>query len=147
MRVLSAAIFILFSCATLTGQEHQESIESRLNLDERKSAICSRNARERAEASGIKLLVVAGHCFSGCPVSLPKPWYPEWARRNRWQGQVRVEVISDDTGEVVLAKILDGPAPFYQPALAAARASVHSRIVACGEPVYYRWVVRYMFTL
>jgi TonB family protein len=78
---------------------------------------------------------------------MPLPDYPEWARRNRWSGKVVVEAIANTEGKVVAAQVSEGPGVFYQPALLAARSSIHQPRTACGEPIFFRWRITYLFSI
>jgi hypothetical protein len=138
---------MVFLSSTLPGQSHPEAILMRLREDERKVVACERKLDEAAKVEGVRRIPVAGHCLSGCPVHLPKPIFPEWARRNRWTGSVLVDVIADTEGKVVSSRLISGPEPFRQPSLDAARRSMHSPRTACGERIFFRWQITYIFIL
>ena len=107
-------------CACGWAQVSEKHILARLQSDEAKLVACERKAEEAAAISGAKRVRISNHCFGGCPRHMPKPFYPEWARRNRWAGSVVVDAIANDEGKVVSAEVTEGPGVFHQSALLAA---------------------------
>ncbi|MBA2620108.1 MAG: energy transducer TonB [Acidobacteria bacterium] len=67
--------------------------------------------------------VVNAGVLNGRAVSLPKPAYPPIARQMRAAGQVVVQVVVDETGNVTAARATSGNALLRPPAEAAARQS------------------------
>ena len=115
--------------------------------DQRHLAECQKLAREEQIAKFEKPLpLISGHCYSGeCPVSLPKPWYPNVARQNKINGQVVVDALVDEQGKVAYARFVSGPAVFREPAITAAYRAVHQRKQACGRPIKFWWRIKYNF--
>ena len=59
--------------------------------------------------------------LNGSALSLPPPIYPDNARRARVEGAVEVEVVIDENGKVVSAKVVSGPAALRDSAVQAAQ--------------------------
>lgn len=57
------------------------------------------------------------------------------ARRLRGIPPVEVEIVVDQNGDVVSAKVLSGPAPLHQAALEAARQWKFQPFLDNGEPI------------
>ena len=64
---------------------------------------------------------IEGGLLNSKALSLPKPEFPEEARRVKASGKVTVAVTVDESGKVISAKALDGPLPLRAAAEAAAR--------------------------
>jgi TonB family protein len=78
-------------------------------------------------------------------VSLPKPVFPEEARRIRSSGRVTVRVVVDETGKVISAQAIDGPAPLREAAEAAARQARFEPTVKDGITVKIAGTLTYDF--
>lgn len=81
----------------------------------------------------------------GCPVSLPKPYFPKDARRWRINGAVVVNAIVDENGNVVYAKASKGPSLLRTGAVEAAYLSRYQRRIACEKPIKFRVTITYNF--
>ncbi|MBX3291089.1 MAG: energy transducer TonB [Acidobacteria bacterium] len=116
--------------------------------DERAVVACERQIREQQiKEFGKPLPRISGHCFSGCPISVTKPHYPEIAKRNRISGDVVVRAIVDEEGNVVFAKVIKGRGIFRASALAAAYHSRYQPKVTCGDrKIKFWWQIRYHFS-
>jgi TonB family protein len=64
---------------------------------------------------------IEGGLLNSKALSLPKPVFPEEARRVKASGKVTVAVTVDESGKVIAAKAIDGPLPLRASAEAAAR--------------------------
>lgn len=115
--------------------------------DERALEACKKSIREaQIEEFGKPLPEISGHCWSGCPTSMPKPSYPEAAKRNRFSGVVIVSAVADENGKVVYARMIKGNAIFRRSALAAAYASTYQPKMICGQRrIKFRWYITYNF--
>ena len=78
-------------------------------------------------------------------VSLPKPVFPEEARRIRSSGRVTVRVVVDETGKVISAQAIDGPAPLREAAEAAARQAKFEPTVKDGITIKITGTLTYDF--
>ena len=90
---------------------------------------------------------VSGGVLNGKAISLPKPDYPDAARRLRAAGMVTVEVIIDVNGRVISAKATSG-APLLRDA--AERAAMQARFTPAllsGQPIKVSGQINYNFSL
>ena len=78
-------------------------------------------------------------------VSLPKPVFPEEARRIRASGKVSVRVVVDENGKVISAQATDGPLPLREAAEAAARQATFAPTVKDGITVKVTGLLTYDF--
>lgn len=91
--------------------------------------------------------VISGGIVNGKAKLLPKPVYPESARIARIAGEVKIEVLIDETGKVITAKAVDGVdnAALRQASEAAALLAEFSPTRLSGKPVKVRGVITYNF--
>ena len=89
---------------------------------------------------------VSGGVLNGSAISLPAPIYPESAKRLRLSGVVTIEVVIDETGKVISARAVDGPAPLREVALQAALRARFSPTKLSGQPVKVTGTINYKFT-
>jgi TonB family protein len=80
-------------------------------------------------------------------LSLPRPQYPEAARRMRAAGAVRVLVTIDESGRVISARAEGGHVLLREPAVNAARQARFSPALVSGRPVAVSGFITYMFSL
>jgi TonB family protein len=115
--------------------------------DEKAVAACSKAIREeQIRKFGKPLPKISGHCWDGCPVRVVKPYYPEAARRLKISGQVLVDAIVDEKGNVIFAKIIKGNGLLRKTALDAAYVSQYQPKITCGNrPIKFRWTIKYYF--
>ena len=90
---------------------------------------------------------IEGGTLNSKAVSMPKPAYPEEAKRLKVQGLVSVRVVVDENGKVTSAKAIDGPAPLREAAEAAARAATFAPVTQDGITVKVTGVLTYNFVL
>lgn len=91
--------------------------------------------------------VVSKGVINGQAISLPKPAYPEMARRIRLQGMVSVQVLIDEEGRVISAKAISG-SPFLT--VEAQKAAMQARFSPTrlgDQPVKVSGVITYNFVL
>jgi protein TonB len=93
--------------------------------------------RERAAINGGKL--------NSKVLNLPKPEYPEMARRAGASGTVAVEVTIDESGNVIAARAIEGHPLLQAAAVAAARGAQFVPTRLNGEPVKVTGVLTYEF--
>ena len=58
---------------------------------------------------------INGGILNGKAMSLPKPVYPEQAKADKLEGIVRIEVVVDESGEVISAEPASGLVDVYRP--------------------------------
>ena len=90
---------------------------------------------------------ISGGVLNGRAVSLPRPPYPETARRARSAGTVSVEVTIDEGGKVIAARAVSGPALLRAAAVSAARLARFSPTLISGRPVQVTGIINYNFSL
>ena len=90
---------------------------------------------------------ISAGVVNGKAISLPKPVYPDDARRLRIAGVVAVKVVIDENGMVVSAEAVSGPenASLRQAAEAAAMQAKFSPTLLSGQPVKVSGVITYNF--
>ena len=90
---------------------------------------------------------VSGGVLNGTAVNLPQPLYPEAAKRMRIGGTVSIEVVLDESGKVVSAVAVSGPALLREAAIQAALKARFSPTKLSGQPVKVSGVINYKFAL
>ncbi len=83
---------------------------------------------------------------NGIAVSLPKPPYPPTARAINLTGSVNVQVLIDESGDVVSAKAIDGHPFFRQDAERAARKAKFKPTLLSDQPVKVTGIIVYKFS-
>lgn len=78
-------------------------------------------------------------------VALPKPLFPEEAKRIKVSGKVTVRVVVDEDGKVISAQATDGPLPLREAAEAAARKATFQPTVKDGITVKVAGTLTYDF--
>lgn len=76
---------------------------------------------------------------------MPRPVYPEMARRARIFGKVNVEVTIDEKGQVISARPVSGPSMLRGAAADAARLARFNPLLYAGRPVQATGVIIYNF--
>lgn len=85
--------------------------------------------------------------FFPTAINLQKPEYPNFAREHKISGMVEVEIISDEQGFVIYAKVISGKKLFYESAERAACASKFMPVLYCDKPVKQKRIIQYVFVL
>jgi TonB family protein len=89
---------------------------------------------------------ISGGVLNGKAVSLPLPPYPDAAAAVKASGAVNVQVVVDESGNVVSAIAVAGHPLLRAAAVDAARAATFSPVILNGEPARITGVVTYVFT-
>lgn len=99
------------------------------------------------EATPAEKVIIGYDVKVGKAKSLPKPVYPESARNAGIAGEVKIEVLIDQTGKVIEAKAVGGveDLALRQASEAAALQAEFSPTPLSGEPVKVRGVITYNF--
>lgn len=84
---------------------------------------------------------------NGSAVSFPKPAYPAAAKALRASGAVSVEVLIDETGNVISANAVSGHPLLRQASVQAARGAKFKPTMLDGEAVKVKGVIVYNFVL
>ncbi|MDX6269731.1 MAG: periplasmic protein TonB [Acidobacteriota bacterium] len=90
---------------------------------------------------------VSGGVLNGKAVEMPKPVYPEAARRSKLGGVVTVEVVIDASGKVIGARAVSGPEMLRDAAERAARMAKFTPALLSGQPVRVSGIISYNFSL
>jgi len=91
--------------------------------------------------------IISKGVITGLAISLPKPAYSAMAKQIHLQGQVNVQVLIDETGRVVSAKVVSGH-PLL--AIEAQRAALQARFSPTklgDQPVKVSGIITYNFVL
>lgn len=88
---------------------------------------------------------LTGGVLNGRALSLPAPAYPSEAKRLRAIGIVRVQVLIDETGKVVEAKVLCGHPIFAKPSLESAYKARFTPTKLSGMAVKVNGLIVYNF--
>ena len=138
--------FCLDCVAQIKG-DRVRTLLSEVREDEKLVAECEQKARECQIATFGRILPkITGHCWEGCPRSTPKPYYPREARRLGISGQVKVETIVGENGDVVYARVIKGVPFLSQAAERAANLSSYTPKKTCGDKsIKFRWTITYNF--
>ncbi len=85
--------------------------------------------------------------LSPSAIGLVKPFYPNFARENKFFGTVFVEVIFDEKGFVISAQAVKGNKIFYNSAEKAACASIFTPVRYCKKALKQQRIIVYNFVL
>lgn len=80
-------------------------------------------------------------------IDLPQPEYPKAAMSTRAEGNVEVQILVDEKGEVTNASAVSGDPLFSEVAAAAARKAKFSRAKLSRDPARIYGVINYTFTM
>lgn len=100
---------------------------------------------ENSTASSGVAKPIEGGVLNSKATSLPKPVYPQEARRLKVSGRVTVRVVVDENGKVISAKATDGPLPLREAAEAAAREATFAPTTKDGITVKVAGTLTYDF--
>jgi protein TonB len=90
---------------------------------------------------------ISAGVLNGKALEMPKPLYPETARRAKMTGMVSVEVVIDASGKVIGARAVSGPEMLRDAAERAARQAKFTPALLSGQPVRVSGVINYNFSL
>lgn len=85
--------------------------------------------------------------IKGNAISLPKPIYSEIAKKIKVQGDVTVQILIDENGNVISAKAVTGHPLLIPEVLKAARQARFKPTLLSGQPVKVSGLITYSFTL
>jgi protein TonB len=94
-----------------------------------------------------KILKVSDGVLNGQATSLPKPLYPLIAKQARVQGKVAVQILIDETGKVLSAKVVSGPPLLIVEAQRAAMQARFEPTRLSGQPVKVSGIITYNFVM
>ena len=88
---------------------------------------------------------IEGGVLNSKALTLPKPGYPDEAKRLKISGRVTVRVVVDENGKVTSAQATDGPVPLREAAEAAARQATFAPTTKDGITVKVTGTLTYDF--
>ena len=91
--------------------------------------------------------VISGGVLNGKAISKPQPAYPPIAKAAGASGNVTVQVLVDENGNVVTASAVSGHPLLKASAVAAARQAKFRPTLLSGTPVKVTGVITYNFVL
>lgn len=136
----------------LLGHDHPEYLKTRdryfclayETLQERKLKDFAAKLGETSDPA--KPDTFGGEVLNGRAISLPKPTYPEEARREHAQGTVVIKVTIDELGKVIQAEDMCGGNPLLvKPSLQSAREARFTPTKLSGQPLKVTGVITYNF--
>jgi TonB family protein len=90
---------------------------------------------------------LSGGVLNGKATSLPKPVYPQAAQAVRASGEVKIQVMVDENGDVISASAFSGHPLLRQSAEQAARLAKFAPTVMGGKTIRMQGVLIYNFVL
>lgn len=102
--------------------------------------------KEESSTESAPRAPISGGVLNGKAVSLPQPEFPAIAKSARASGSVTVEIMIDETGNVIAAHAVSGHPLLQAAAVKAARQASFSPTRLNGEPVKVSGVLIYTFT-
>lgn len=92
-------------------------------------------------------IYLPGECLGGKAIKLPAPGYPDRAKAERATGKVQVEVLVDETGKVISARALSGPASLRDASVNASYGARFQPAIVDGRAFKTWGVITYTFTI
>jgi protein TonB len=89
---------------------------------------------------------ISGGVLNGKALDMPKPLYPDMARRAHVMGVVTVEVVIDVSGKVIGARAVSGPQMLREAAERAAQQAKFTPALLGGQPVRVSGIINYNFS-
>jgi TonB family protein len=99
------------------------------------------------DASNLPVVHRSEEALRKAAIDLPQPEYPKTAMSTRAEGNVEVQILVDEKGEVMNASAVSGNPLFSEGAAAAARKARFSRAKLSREPARIYGVINYSFTM
>lgn len=90
---------------------------------------------------------VSGGILNGKAISKPQPVYPPVALDAGVSGTVNVQIVVDESGEVISAKAISGHRLLQQAAVEAAHRARFSPTLLSGQPVKVSGMISYNFVV
>jgi len=97
--------------------------------------------------SAPKKTIVAGGILNGKAIYKPQPTYPPIAKAARASGLVSVQIVVDESGQVIHAEAISGHPLLRQVCVDAAMQSRFSPTRLSGQPVKVSGIITYNFVL
>ena len=151
---LMASLLICLTGVNVFAQETTPAQKPATDAEQPKSAVdrALEEAKKRGEVVLVRCLEKCGEDEKieddvevGRALEMPKPAYPELARRAHASGEVQVQLIIDVDGTVIAAAAISGHPLLQATSVAAARQTRFSPTKVKGEPVKVTGVITYHF--
>ena len=139
--LLITILVVLFGSITQPQAASDRSAETEA---EREQRIKECEVADRVKPKG-EIKTVSQLC--GRAISLPKPSYPEDAKRNRVSGTVIVDIVTNQQGRVIWARARSGPEPLRSVSQSAACRAQYSPTVVSGRAIQTESSIQYFFAL
>ncbi|HVF86392.1 MAG TPA: TonB family protein [Pyrinomonadaceae bacterium] len=123
-----------YACLLRKSKREEEAEK----LDERVAANLSTSLANKSDL---------GEVINGTAISKPAPAYPEEAKQVRASGTVRVQLVVDETGKVIIACAVTGHPLLRQAAERAAYGARFTPTLLSGQPVKVSGIITYNFVL
>lgn len=117
-----------------------------IGLSDAYEALGRKAEADEAQRSA-KATFASGGVLNGKAISLPKPAYPPVARAAHVSGTVIVQVLIDETGQVIRANAISGHPLLLAAAVKAASEALFSPFTLSGQPVKVSGTIVYNFSL
>ena len=137
------------SVATTDATKTSNSEESLVTKPEKREPPVAAPAAVTHDDDAPKLPVIrmSEEALRKAAIDLPQPDYPQAAMLIGAEGNVEVQILVDEKGEVMNASAVSGNPLFSEIAAAAARKARFSRVKLSPEPARIYGVINYTFTL
>lgn len=143
--IVSIGMLVLaLSLCNLMGRRSVNNSNSNTSRTENSNASALEHAPPPPANKPTPVLTWAG-VLNGKAIKLVQPVYPPIARPAHVSGEVRVQVVVDEEGNVILAAPESGHPLLQAAAVAAARQSKFTPTISAGKPVKVTGVVVYNF--
>jgi len=109
--------------------------------------IPSAAARPAPPTGKLAPIRVGGRVRPPKPIIQVKPEYPTLARQARIQGQVQIDAVLDEQGNVVEMHVVSGPPLLYQAALDALKKWKYEPTYLNDQPIAVQMIVTITFVL
>ncbi len=153
LRFSALFLLVFMFCSNCVAQarakKYVRDLLTEVESDEKLVVECERKLREAQIAKYGKILPkISGDCFSGCPTRIVLHRYPREARRLGISGQVQIEAIVNEQGNVIYARTIKGSPFLSRSSEQSAYLSSYAPKKTCDDkPIKFRWVITYNFIL
>ncbi|MBA2733974.1 MAG: TonB family protein [Acidobacteria bacterium] len=134
--LLGSELLLQYSCVLRKNKKQAEA-------DSMETRALSITLKESADQ--LSAIYLPGDCLNLKKVKLPFPRYPNAAKAARLSGAVEVELLVDETGQVISARALNGHSQLQGASLEAAYKAKFEPLVVGGRPVKVRGNLKYTF--
>ena len=134
--VKSAAMGYRFAPDNINGKPIEFTTHYEVRIGNAFSGAMSQTAAAEAVSTGADLPKIVDYgSLVGYAKVIPRPYFPPAAVKIEKGGKVSVEVLIDESGDVVLAGVINGPPIMHRSSIEAACRSKFAPTVLRGHPV------------